>query len=366
MMRRSRDVSEFLSSYLSFLSEPRLLVAAATLVTGVAFGALAESSQFCLLGGLRDTAEGRGQSRLAAFGAGALAAVAVTQALVGLGYLDLSTSLYLSAAAALPAVAIGGFIFGLGAALTRGCAGRLTILSATGNLRALVVILVVAVAGYATMRGVLAPVRTGIEAFARPDGARPDILTSAGLGDGVRLALALAAGIAAIALVRIAGLLRGVAALAIGSLIAASWAASTILGDDGFDKLAPWSPSFINPLSSSLLYVLTYTGARLDAGVTFLGGVLIGAFLSSLAGRRAKLVSFETPRQTARYLSGGVLMGFGGVMAIGCSTGQGLSGLSTLAPASFVAIAAIAAGMATAVAYEARGASAGAGSPLRA
>lgn len=359
-------MSEVLSSYLSFLSEPRLLVAAATLIAGVAFGALAESSQFCLLGGMRDNAEGRGSSRLAAFGAGALAAVAVTQTLVGLGHLDLASSIYLSAVAALPAIAIGGFIFGIGAALTRGCAGRLTILSATGNLRALVVIFVVAIAGYATMRGLLAPVRTGLEAFARPAAAQPDLVTGAGLGDGVRLALALAAGIGALALVRIAGLLRGVAALAIGGLIAGSWAASSILGDDGFDKLAPWSPSFINPLSSSLLYVLTYTGARIDAGVTFLGGVLIGAFVSSLAGRRAKLVSFESPRQTVRYLSGGLLMGFGGVMAIGCSTGQGLSGLSTLAPASFVAIAAIAAGMWAGVAFETRGAAAGAGSPARA
>ena len=196
--------------------------------------------------------------------------------------------------------------------------------------------------------------------------AQPDLVTGAGLGDGARLALALAAGLGALALVRIAGLLRGGAALAIGGLVAASWAASSILGDDGFDKLAPWSPSFINPLSSSLLYVLTYTGARVDAGVTFLGGVLIGAFVSSLAGRRAKLVSFESPRQTVRYLSGGLLMGFGGVMAIGCSTGQGLSGLSTLAPASFVAIAAIAAGMWAGVAFETRGAAASAGSPARA
>ena len=66
---------ESLPAFLSFLSEPRLLVAAATLAVGVLFGALAESSQFCLLGGLRDTAEGAGRSRLAAFGAAALAAL---------------------------------------------------------------------------------------------------------------------------------------------------------------------------------------------------------------------------------------------------------------------------------------------------
>jgi uncharacterized membrane protein YedE/YeeE len=112
--------------------------------------------------------------------------------------------------------------------------------------------------------------------------------------------------------------------------------------------------------------VLTYTGAKIDAGVAFLCGVLIGAFLSSWAGGRAKLVSFESPRQTLRYLCGGVLMGFGGVLAIGCSTGQGLSGLSTLAPASFVAIAAICAGMWAGVSYDLRGAPAAPGAPARA
>lgn len=357
---------ESLPTFLSFLSEPRLLVAAATLMVGVIFGALAESTQFCLLGGLRDTADGKGRARLAAFGAAALAAIALTQALSGLGYLDLRTSLYLTAVAALPAVAIGGFLFGVGAAMTRGCAGRLAVLSATGNLRALIVITVVAIAGYATMRGLFAPIRTEIESWARPAVAQADVVTIAGIGESGRIALALLAGVGALALARVAGLARGAAAIVLGALIAGSWSASSILGDDGFDKLAPWAPSFINPLGNSLVYVLTYTGAKIDAGVTFLGGVLIGAFLSSLAGGRAKLVSFESPRQTVRYLGGGVLMGFGGVMAIGCSTGQGLSGLSTLAPASFVAIAAISAGMWAGVAYETRGAAAPSGAPARA
>ncbi len=359
-------MSESLPAFLAFLSEPRLLVAAATLIIGIAFGALAESSQFCLLGGIRETAEGGGRSRLAAFGAAALAAVGVTQGLVSFGYLDLSPALYLTAVAALPAVAIGGFLFGIGAAMTRGCAGRLTVLSATGNLRALLVIVVVAIAGYAAMRGLFAPLRTEIETIGRPAAAYPDLVRGAGLSETFRILVSIAAMAGAVALARIAGFWRGAAAIAIGAIVAGAWSASSILGDDGFDKLAPWAPSFINPLGNGLLYILTYTGAKIDAGVTFLVGVLIGAFLSARAGGRAKLVSFESPRQTVRYLTGGVLMGVGGVMAIGCSTGQGLSGLSTLAPASFVAIAAIAAGMWVSVAYEVRGAASPAGAPARA
>lgn len=355
---------EYLTSFFAFASEPRLAVAAAMLALGVAFGALAEASQFCLQGGVREAVERKGPQRLAAFFAAALAALALTQSLVAAGVADLGPSIYLTALAAFPSVALGGFLFGVGAAMTRGCAGRLTILAGAGNLRALVVVIVVAIVGYATMRGLAAPLRMEIEALARPAAAQPDLVSGAGLGSGARLAIAALAAAGAAALVRVAGFARGLAALAIGALVAGSWAASAILGDDGFEKLAPWSPSFINPLGASLMYALTYTGARIDAGVAFLGGVVVGAMGSALLRGSARLVSFESPRQTLRYLAGGALMGFGGVLAIGCSTGQGLSGLSTLAPASLVAIASIVAGMWAGAAYERRGQTAGA--PARA
>lgn len=355
---------EYLTSAFAFASEARLAVAAATLALGIAFGALAEASQFCLLGGVREAVERRGVQRLAAFAAAALAALALTQTLVAVGAIDLAPSIYLTALAAFPSVALGGFLFGVGAAMTRGCAGRLTILAATGNMRALIVVVIVAIVGYATMRGLAAPLRMEIEAIARPSAAQSDLVSAAGLGSAARLAIAALAAAGAAVLVSVAGLARGFAALAIGALVAGSWAATAILGDDGFEKLAPWSPSFINPLASSLMYALTYTGARIDAGVAFLCGVIVGAMGSALLRGSAQLVSFENPRQTLRYLAGGALMGFGGVLAIGCSTGQGLSGLSTLAPASVVAIASIVAGMWAGSAFERRAQAAGA--PARA
>jgi len=350
-----------LESLFSFFGEPRLLVAAAALGLGLAFGALAESSQFCLLGGVREARGGAAGGaagkesgvRLAAFLAAALAGLAATQALVGAGALDLSGSVYLASSIALHAVLLGGFLFGLGAALTRGCAGRLTILAATGNLRAMIVILVVAIAGYATMRGILSPVRVSVEGLGAASTQR-DLAAILGLDGSGRFFVAAIAAAGAVWFALRAGLWRGVAGLLIGLVIAGGWAASGVLGDDGFEKHAPWAPSFIAPLGRGLAYLMTYTGARIDAGVAFAAGVLGGAFLSSLAGGRAGLTSFESPRQTLRYLAGGLLMGFGGVMAIGCSTGQGLSGVSTLAPASLMALAAIAAGMWSGVAIDAR------------
>ncbi|HEV2572486.1 MAG: hypothetical protein BGP04_05040 [Rhizobiales bacterium 62-17] len=340
----------------SFAGEPRLAVALAAALIGLVFGALSESSQYCLLGGLKEARNEGSNSRLTAYFAGVLAALAFTQILVGAGVLDLSASVYLSNTNGLIGLIVGGLIFGLGAAMTRGCAGRLTVLAASGNLRAMVVILVAGVAAYATMRGILAPPRLPIEAIARPEAPAADLATTAGLAAIGRYVIAAVALIAALALAVFAGAWRGFAAVAIGATIAAGWSASVLLGDDGFDKLQPWSGAFIAPLANGVQYLMTYTGAKIDFGVAFLAGALGGAFLSSLIGGRFRLQGFDGPRQMLRYLGGAILMGFGGVMALGCTTGQGLSGVSTLSPGSFLAIAAIAAGMWIGIAVDSRAA----------
>ena len=336
-------------------SDPRLAVAAAAALIGVLFGILSVSSQLCLFGGLREAREQRSGSRLAAYLMAALAALAATQALIAFAGVDLKASVYLSAASALPGIVIGGLLFGFGSALARGCAGRLTILAASGNLRALTVVIVLGLAAYATMRGILAPVRLPIEAVAKPAAAAPDLITAAGASNTARIAVAVFALAGALLLARIAGAWRAAAALGVGLLVAAGWAASAILGDDGLEQLQPWTATFVAPLGNGLQYLMTYTGAKIDFGVAFVAGVLTGGLLSSLAGGRFKLHSFESPRQTLRYLLGAVCMGFGGVLALGCTTGQGFAGVSVLAPASFVAIASIAAGMWLGLLYDARG-----------
>ncbi len=341
-------------AFSALFSDPRLAVAAAAAVIGIAFGVLSESSQLCLFGGLREAREHRSGSRLAAYAMAALAALAATQALIAFAGVELKASVYLSVASALPGIVIGGLVFGFGAALARGCAGRLTILAASGNLRALTVILVLGLAGYATMRGILAPVRLPIEAVAKPAAAVPDLVTASGLGNAARIAIAIVAIGAALLLVRIAGYYRAAAAIGVGILVAAGWAASAILGDDGLEQLQPWTATFVAPLSNGLQYLMTFTGAKIDFGVAFVAGVLVGALLSSLAGGRFRLHSFESPRQTLRYLLGGLMMGFGGVLALGCTTGQGFAGVSVLAPASFAAIASISAGMWLGLLYDAR------------
>ncbi len=341
-------------SIISFFGDPRLAVAAAGGLIGLLFGVLSESSQLCLLGGMREAREGRSNARLAAYAIAALISVAATQAFIAIGGADLSSAVYLSAASSIPGLVIGGLLFGFGAALTRGCAGRLTVLGASGNLRAVLVIVVLGLVAYATMRGVFAPLRLPLEAIAKPAAAAPDIVSGAGFAGTARLVIAAAAIIAALALARSAGMWRSLAATGIGLLVTAGWMASAILGDDGLEKLQPWSAAFVAPVANGLQYLLTFTGSKIDFGIAFAGGVILGAFVSSLVAGRFHLQSFESPRQTLRYLAGGALMGFGGILALGCTTGQGFAGISVLAPGSFAALAAIAAGMWLGLLYDSR------------
>ena len=342
-------MSEYLSA---ILPAPYLAVATAAAILGLIFGILAEKSSLCLLGGLREKRQANDPRRLAAYTIAILTALGFTQAMVAAGLIDLSSSVYLATASALPAVAVGGLLFGFGAVFTRGCAGRLTVLAATGNLRAAIVVLVMGLAAYATMRGVLAPLRLPLEALAKPATAYSDL--AAGLGPYARFAMACASLTGAIALLRFSGSNSGLPAAGIGLIIALGWAASATLGNDGFDALQPWSAAFVAPAGNTIQYVLTFTGSKINFGIAFFGGVLAGACASALIGGRAKLQSFESPHQTLRYIAGAMLMGFGGVLALGCTTGQGMAGISTLAPASFVALAAIGTGMWAGLVWDAR------------
>ena len=326
--------------------EPRLIVILAGAAIGVVFGILAERSAFCLLSGVRDQRNGTRSGKIEAYVVAALMALAAVQGLVLTG-MDLSPAPLLQAVPALPAIILGGLLFGIGAALTRGCVSRLTVLSATGNLRAVIVLLVVGMVGYATMRGLLALPRTGLESLSRADalaGAIPDVIAG---GDVLRMALVPSALACVIWLTLRAGghRLRVIAGGLIGLLVAAAYAVNATVGQDPFDPQPLQGLSFIAPVAATLQYVMTFTGAEINFAITFVLGVLSGSFLSALLGRRIAGQGFESPTQTGRYVLGGALMGFGGVMAMGCTVGQGLSGVAVLAPAGFVAVGAVIAGM---------------------
>jgi hypothetical protein len=137
------------------------------------------------------------------------------------------------------------------------------------------------------------------------------------------------------------------AGIAVGLLVAAGWFATGYLGADDFNPAPVTSLTFVAPIADTLQYVMLSTGLTLNFGIATVAGVFAGSLLTALATRRFRWEGYTSPRHMLRSAGGAALMGAGGAMAYGCSIGQGLTGLSTLALASFVAVAGILLGTAT-------------------
>lgn len=309
------------------------------LALGLAFGVLAERTGFCFRRGL--VGEDRGRA-MGVWLVALAAAMLGTQAAVRMGLISFEGHRFLSPDLPLAAVLGGGALFGAGMILTRGCVSRLTVLGGSGNLRALLVLLVVAVTAHATLKGVLSRVREAVGALTVPTG---DLASLAALPGGAAFwTLAIAGAALAFALRsgnRPSHLFMGAL---IGLLVPLAWVGTGLVLVDEFDPIEFESLSFIRPVADGLFWTIASTAVPASFGVGLLGGVLAGALLTSLAFGSFRLQSFDSPRQTGRYMAGAALMGLGGVLAGGCTIGAGLAGLPTLSVAALLTLLAIAAG----------------------
>lgn len=308
---------------------------------GLVFGAAAQISRFCLRRGL----VGQGAERSQALGVwltALLVAVVGTQILTSTGFVSFEGHRLHVPEVPVLAVLLGGVLFGVGMVLTRGCVSRLTVLTATGNLRALMVLLVFALVAHATLKGVLASLRVAAGSVT------VDLGSAASLGGwtgGAAVWSALLA-VGALAFIWRSGarpLHIGFAAL-IGALVPLGWFGTGAFLLDEFDPIPLASMSFTAPWADTLFWSMASTSIPAGFGTGLLGGVLVGGFLSAVSRGELSLVSFESSQQTLRYGAGASLMGFGGVLAGGCTVGAGLSGVGSLSVAAVLALGAIMSG----------------------
>ncbi|WP_319546672.1 YeeE/YedE family protein [Ruegeria conchae] len=310
------------------------------LVLGLIFGAAAQASKFCLRRAVANDA-GPDKSAMSVW-VSALGAAVVAFALASiLGLVATSDHRFQSPELPVAAIIFGGLLFGTGMILTRGCVSRLTVLSATGNLRAVMVLAVFALAAHATLKGVLAPVRTtiGSLSFDAPSGVLAHA-PSASLSVG--LALLIFGGL--LARQSQTRLTHPALGALIGVVAVVGWMTTSILLMDEFDPLPVQSAAFTLPWSDTLFWFVASTSIPAGFGVGYIGGVLTGSFLSASLRGELALQSFETPRQTLRYSAGGALMGVGGVLAGGCTIGAGLSGGAMLSISALLALASVVSG----------------------
>jgi len=323
---------------------------------GLAFGVVGLLSGFCLTSGMRNwTTKGDGVL-LRTFALAAGTAVIASQLLAATDLVDLSKSIYLQPSFSAPLILFGGLIFGYGMVLANACASRALVLLGRGNLRSLVVIIIIAIVAEMTLRGLIAPARLAFlnwTAVAPKAISLPSLLTGldaaaahivAGLLFGGTL---MAFALASAPFRRVTG--QVAAGLFIGLLIPAAWFATGYLGNDDFNPVAITSLTFINPIADSVQYIMLSTGSTVNFGIAVVAGVLVGSFGTAILTGRFELEGYNSPRHMLRSISGAALMGAGGAMAYGCSIGQGLTGLSTLGLPSLIGVAGILLGAAAAL-----------------
>jgi uncharacterized membrane protein YedE/YeeE len=322
----------------------------AALVLGLAFGATGQISGFCLYRGLQHAWTGQSGDKLRSFGLALAVAIAGTQLAAWAEIIDLSQSIYLTTSFSWLLIPLGGILFGLGMTLSNGCGGRALVLLGQGNLRSLVVLLCLGISAFVTLTGLLGPLRQDI-ATATP----VSIEGVNALSSNARLALGIT--VAAILLYftfRQSQFLRNrkdlFAGLVVGLLVVGGWLITGWLGYDEFEPLPLTSITFVSPVGETIQYAMIATGMKASFGILLVVGVVLGSLVAALARGQFKLQGFENPQSMARYLAGGVLMGVGGALAMGCSIGQGLTGLSTLGASSVLAVGGILLGTRLAVA----------------
>lgn len=317
------------------------VLAAAGALTGVVFGAAAQHSRFCLRAATIEVAEARFGPRLFIWLIAFSAAVVAVQGAIATGFLDVSEARPLAATGSMSGAILGGLMFGCGMILARGCASRLLVLSATGNLRALMTGLVLTLVAQASLRGALSPLRETLASLWLVQGGEGrSILAVLGLTSPV-VAVFAACGLAvAFLLARRGGVGRShaIAATGVGVAVGLGWLLTYAISQASFDVVAISSVTFTGPSTDTLMGLVNAADLPLGFGVGLVPGVFAGACAMALLTGEARIERFGIDTPMERYLAGAVLMGFGSMLAGGCAVGAGMSGGAIFALTAWVAL----------------------------
>jgi uncharacterized membrane protein YedE/YeeE len=338
-------------------TQPQTALAAGGFGIGLVFGFAAARTNFCVMGALSDWRTFANPGRLGAVALAAAVAIIGAQTLFAAGAVDLTRSMYLLPRINWAGAILGGLMFGAGMVYAGGCASRNLIRAGGGDLRSLVVLITLTLAAFATISGVLAPLRDGFEqatalTLETRGAGLDDIVARFGLAD--ETARVFTAALLALPLLAFA-MLKGrllsepvnlAGGFAVGLLVTIGWWLTGMTYDEmAVRPLPPASLSFVRPVADTFDWLERSTALGLPGfGAATVFGALSGSALASITARRFHLTGFADTDDFLRHLGGAAAMGAGGVLALGCSIGQGITGLSTLSVQSLIAAASIAAG----------------------
>ena len=352
------------------------LVLLATFALSALLGAIVHRTNFCTMGAISDALNMGHWDRMRQWALAAGVAMIGFGALAAWGAIRAQDAVYASPRWMWLSAMVGGLLFGFGMVLASGCGSKLLVRMGAGSLKAFVAFLAMAISSYATLRGITAVWRdsTVDRVFTEFDGsANVGNLLGTGLGWSPPMALLICGAVLGLALIGWAlyrrDFWRGrnlLAGFGVGSIIVAMWWVSGHLGYVA-EHPATLEPAYLasrtgrmealtftSPMAYTIDWLMFFSDAnqRLSIAVVSVFGVLVGAAAHALFTRRFRWDGFKTTEDLANHLIGGTLMGIGGVTALGCTIGQGLSGISTLSLTSFTAVASIIAGAVLALKYQ--------------
>lgn len=313
------------------------------IMLGLIFGAAAFATKFCIRRALIGDSQLERSSASAVWISALGVALIGTQIAVLAGWIEFSEHRLHDTSLPYALIVTGGLLFGAGTVLARGCASRLTVLSGSGNLRALFAMVIFAITAHATLKGILSPLRTTLADFV----FETDInltLTQSPVAISI-VALLTMAGVVSMLIRTKASGSQILGGATIGLLVPLGWVGTGLILQDDFDPIIFESLSFTSPSADWLFWSIASTSTGAGFGVGLLFGVVSGSAIASISMSEFRWISFTSPAETARYSLGAVLMGVGGVFAGGCTVGAGLSGVASMSITALLALGSIVAGI---------------------
>jgi uncharacterized protein len=333
------------------------------------FGAVGNKTNFCTMGAVSDWVNMGDTGRMRMWLLAIAVALLGSSALEAAGLVDLSKSIYPTPNFTWLSYLVGGFLFGVGMTLGSGCGSKTLIRVGTGNLKSLVVYVFLGIAAYMTLRGLFGAFRVGVlerATIVLPQGQ--DLSSLLGVSPWI---LAAVIGGGMIAFVYSSRDFRSsfdytLGGVVTGLVVVGGWYVSGVIGHVAEDPNTLQeafvatntgrmeSFSFVSPMAYTLEYLMLWTDKSkiVTYGIASALGVIAGSAAYALATRSFRWEGFRDAEDTANHVVGGLLMGFGGITALGCTIGQAITGISTLALGSILTFIAIVAGSAATMKYQ--------------
>lgn len=324
-------------------------------------GFIARRNFFCTLSSLEQHWYGNNSTGLRIWALATAVAIALTQTLVQLQIFDPTTSIYLTPNFGWMGAILGGILFGLGMALVGTCGYGALVRLGGGSLKSLMAILVLAIAALSTQRGMLAYGRINLS-----DNTTIDLETAGDQSITTLVSHFLgwdASIVVTLSVLLILGywifkdkefrtnqaaLLTGII---VGSIVCFGWYITTIIGETSFEPVQIESASFVAPVSDTILQFALFTGSFPDYGVGMVLGVVAGSAMAAKISDNVQWEACDDARELKRHIVGATFMGFGGVLALGCTIGQGISAASLLSVSAPIVMISIMIGARMGLAY---------------